>query len=130
MKRGEAIIVDRLGSIETDGARPVIYDREIGMRLLYEDPGSGAEHYLVRYPAGLKAKMHRHTAAQTIVVLEGRLAVNDEIIGPGAYCHFPPGEPPCSTLRPAMTRVCSSPFSTVPATSSPSTPEDRGPLRC
>jgi quercetin dioxygenase-like cupin family protein len=93
MKRGEAIIVDRLGSIETEGARPVIYDREIGMRLLYEDPGSGAEHYLVRYPAGLKAKMHRHTAAQTIVVLEGRLAVNDEIIGPGAYCHFPPGEP-------------------------------------
>jgi quercetin dioxygenase-like cupin family protein len=37
--------------------------------------------------------MHRHTAAQTIVVLEGRLAVNDEVVGPGAYCHFSPGEP-------------------------------------
>jgi hypothetical protein len=27
------------------------------------------------------------------VVLEGRLAVNDQVVGPGAYCHFPPGEP-------------------------------------
>jgi hypothetical protein len=26
------------------------------------------------------------------VVLEGRLAVNNEVIGPGAYCHFPAGE--------------------------------------
>jgi hypothetical protein len=26
------------------------------------------------------------------VVLEGRLAVSDEVIGPGAYCHFPAGE--------------------------------------
>jgi hypothetical protein len=26
------------------------------------------------------------------VVLEGRLEVNNEVIGPGAYCHFPPGE--------------------------------------
>ena len=36
--------------------------------------------------------MHRRTAAHTIIVLEGRLAVNDEVIGPGAYCHFPAGE--------------------------------------
>jgi quercetin dioxygenase-like cupin family protein len=89
---GDAIIVDELSSAETDGSQLVIYDREIGVRLLYQDPGSGAEHYLIRYPAGLKVRLHRHTPAQTVVVLEGRLAVNDEIIGPGAYCHFPPGE--------------------------------------
>ena len=69
-----------------------IYDREIGVRLLHQDSVSGAEHYLIRYPAGLKTRAHRHTASQTIVVLEGRLAVNGEVIGPGAYCHFPPGE--------------------------------------
>jgi quercetin dioxygenase-like cupin family protein len=61
------------------------------VRLLYEDPDSGAEHYLIRYPAGLNACLHRHTAAHTIVVLKGRLAVN-EVIGPGASCHFPAGE--------------------------------------
>jgi quercetin dioxygenase-like cupin family protein len=92
MEHGEAIVQDHLGSVEMDTSRPVVYDREIGLRLLYEDPGSGAEHYVVRYPAGLKARTHRHTAAQTIVVLDGRLAVNDAVIGPGAYCHFPGGE--------------------------------------
>jgi hypothetical protein len=92
MEYGEAIIVDNLDSVQLDRSHPVIYDREIGVRLLYEDPESGAEHYLIRYPAGLNARRHRHTAAHTIVVLEGRLVVNDKVIGPSAYCHFPAGE--------------------------------------
>lgn len=92
MKYGEAIIVDRLSSVETDQSQLVIYDREIGVRLLYQDLVSGVEHYLIRYPAGLKARLHRHTAAHTIVVLEGQLSVNSQVIGPGSYCHFPPGE--------------------------------------
>lgn len=92
MEFGEAIIVDALGSADTHSSQLVIYDGNIGVLPLYQDPVSGAEHYLIRYPAGLKARVHRHTPAQTIVVLEGRLAVNDEVIGPGGYCHFPPGE--------------------------------------
>ena len=92
MKYGRAVIVDSLGSTELDRSQPVIYDREIGLRLLYQDPDSGAEHYVVRYPAGLEARFHRHTAAHTIVVLEGRLDVNDQVVGPGSYCHFPAGE--------------------------------------
>jgi quercetin dioxygenase-like cupin family protein len=93
MKYGDAIIFDNLDSVETRGSKIVVYDREIGVRLLYEDPQTGAEHYLIRYPAGLKARPHRHTAAHTFVVLEGRLAVNDHEVGPGSYCHFPAGEP-------------------------------------
>jgi quercetin dioxygenase-like cupin family protein len=93
MEFGEVTILDHLGAVEMGQSQPVIYDRPIGMRLLYEDPVSGAEHFLIRYPAGLKAELHRHTAAHTIVVLEGRLTVNDQVIGPGAYCHFPAGEP-------------------------------------
>src|SRR5436309_8358168 len=68
----EVIVVDHLDSVELDPTRPVIYDRDIGLRLLHSDPVTGAEHYLGRYPAGLKARQHKHTAAQTIVVLEGR----------------------------------------------------------
>jgi hypothetical protein len=26
------------------------------------------------------------------VVLQGHLKVNDEVVGPGSYCHFPAGE--------------------------------------
>jgi quercetin dioxygenase-like cupin family protein len=91
MEHGRAIIVHSQ-SAELGRSHPIVYDREIGLRLLYQDPDSGAEHYLVRYPAGLKARLHRHAAAQTIVVLEGRLEVNDQVVGPGAYCHFPSGE--------------------------------------
>jgi quercetin dioxygenase-like cupin family protein len=93
MEYGDAIVVDALGSAEMRPSQLAIYDREIGVRLLYRDADSEAEHYLIRYPAGLKAQAHRHAAAQTIVVLEGRLQVNDDVIGPGAYCHFPAGQP-------------------------------------
>lgn len=92
MEGRHAIVVEALASAATQPSRPVIYDRDIGVRLLHSDPESGAEHYLVRYPPGLKARQHRHTAAHTIVLLEGHLQVNDRVIGPGSYCHFPAGE--------------------------------------
>ena len=92
MEYGRATIVDNLRSAELRRSQSVIYDREVDLRLLYQDPDSGAEHYLIRYPAGLKTRLHRHTAAHTIVVLDGRLEVNGQVIGPAAYCHFPPGE--------------------------------------
>ena len=78
-------------AIELDESQPAIYDRPIGLRLLHQDPASGAEHYVVRYPAGLRARRHRHTAAHTIVVLEGSLEVNGATVGPGSYVHFPAG---------------------------------------
>jgi quercetin dioxygenase-like cupin family protein len=104
MEHGRAEIVDALASVELTRSRSVIYDREIGLRLLYRDPSSGAEHYVIRYPAGLGARRHRHTAAHTIVVLEGRLEVNGEIVGPQAYCHVPAGEP--MTHAPAEGESC------------------------
>jgi quercetin dioxygenase-like cupin family protein len=92
MAYGRATIVDDLGAAELPRSQPVIYDREIGLKLLYQDPASGEEHYLVRYPAGLQARTHKHSVAQTIVLLQGRLEVNGVVIGPGSYCHFPAGE--------------------------------------
>ena len=92
MQYGRVVIVDDLRSVELGPSSSVIYDRDIGLHLLHQDPDSGAEHYLIRYPAGLKTQSHKHTAAHTIVVLEGRLTVNDQTVGPGAYCHFPAGE--------------------------------------
>jgi quercetin dioxygenase-like cupin family protein len=91
MSPQEAIIIGQLNAVQLGQSQPVIYDRPIGVRLLHQDPDSGAEHYLIRYPAGLKAQRHRHTAAHTIIVLEGQLAANDTVIGPGSYCHFPAG---------------------------------------
>ncbi|MBV9101104.1 MAG: hypothetical protein JOZ46_04570 [Candidatus Dormibacteraeota bacterium] len=92
MEPGNAIIASDLSTAELRPSRNVVYDREIGVRLLHEDPLSGAEHYLIRYPPGLTSRLHRHTAAHTIVLLEGRLAVNGVVVGPGSYCHFFAGE--------------------------------------
>jgi quercetin dioxygenase-like cupin family protein len=92
MEYGRTVIVEDLSAVDLGVTRSAIYDREIGLRTLYEDPDSGAEHYLIRYPRGLKTRLHQHTAAHTILVLEGRLQVNDKVIGSGSYCHFPAGE--------------------------------------
>lgn len=95
MDYGAAVIVSELSSLELaapDQAAAAVYDQPIGLRLLYEDPGSGEEHYVVRYPAGLKGRPHQHTAAHTIIVLEGQLDANGRVIGPGSYAHFPAGE--------------------------------------
>ena len=92
MEYGRAILVEGLLSLELEPSQPAIYDRVIGVRTLYEDPDSGAEHYLIRYPPGLKTHLHRHTFAHTFLVLEGQLEANSLIVGPGAYCHFPAGE--------------------------------------
>jgi quercetin dioxygenase-like cupin family protein len=88
-----AIVVGGLRALMLDESQPAIYDRPIGVRLLHQDPATGAEHYLIRYPAGLVAQRHRHTAAHTIVVLDGQLEANGQVIGPGSYCHFPAGAP-------------------------------------
>ena len=93
MDDNDAVIIDGLASLELDQSQPSIYDRPIGVRLLHHDPTSGAEHYLIRYPAGLQARVHRHSAAHTIVVLEGRLEADGRHLGPGSYCHFPAGAP-------------------------------------
>ena len=93
---GAPIIVDQLRRIELHepaAAAAAVYDRPISLRLLYEDPASGEEHYLVRYPTGVRARLHRHAAAHTMVVLDGRLEVNGQVVGPGSYVHFPAGEP-------------------------------------
>src|ERR1700758_11855 len=37
------------------------------------------------------AQRHRHTAAHTMIVLEGHLLANETVVGPGAYAHFPAG---------------------------------------
>ncbi len=95
MELGNAVIVDGLESLPLSApgsAAAAVYDAEIGIRLLHQDAASGEEHYLVRYPAGLRGRAHRHGAAHTIVVLDGRLRANGIEIGPHAYAHFPAGE--------------------------------------
>ena len=88
---GEALVVGDLLALDTEPSQPEIYDRPVGLRLLHQDPRTGAEHWLVRYPAGLVERWHRHSAAHTVVVLEGALDVDGVVVGAGGWCHFPAG---------------------------------------
>jgi quercetin dioxygenase-like cupin family protein len=88
-----ATFIDQLARQGLAESQPAIYDRPIGLRLLYQDPHSGAEHYLVRYPAGLRGQVHRHSAAHTIVVIEGVLHADGRALPAGSYAHFPAETP-------------------------------------
>lgn len=85
------ILQPQLASAELGESQPIVYDRPIGLRLLYQDPQSGAEHYLIRYPPDLNAQRHRHSAAHTIVVLDGVMEANGELLRAGSYAHFEGG---------------------------------------
>jgi len=91
MTTPSAILLDDLASLELEQSQPEVYDRPIGLRLLHQDPGSGAEHYLVRYPAGLRGQPHRHSAAHTIIVLDGAMQLDEQLLHPGAYAHHAAG---------------------------------------
>jgi len=96
MQLGDAVIIEDLRALVLDSPGPgaaAVYDQPIGLRLLYEDAASGEEHYLIRYPAGVNGRVHQHSVAHTIVVLEGSLDANGQVIGPGSYAHFPAHQP-------------------------------------
>jgi hypothetical protein len=53
MDYGNATIADGLTALDfrgPSGTAAAVYDRPIGLRVLYEDPASGEEHYVVRSP--------------------------------------------------------------------------------
>jgi quercetin dioxygenase-like cupin family protein len=86
-----SVLQDDLASLELEPSQPAIYDRPIGLRLLYQDPRSGAEHYLIRYPPNLRTQRHRHTSAHTIIVLDGAMEANGQLLHAGSYGHFEAG---------------------------------------
>ncbi len=97
-------------------AAPAIYDRPVGLRQLHVDPDTGAEHYLVHSPQGLR-RLSTTTAWPTPTSSwTGRSAPTD--LGPGSYCHFPAMTVMHHEPAPAAT-AGSSRSSTGPSTSTP-----------
>ena len=59
---------------------------------LMEDPDTGMEIRLVKYPAGVINKLHTHPCAHGMFVLEGTLVTHDGQYGPGNFVWFPEGQ--------------------------------------
>jgi quercetin dioxygenase-like cupin family protein len=85
------VIVEDVRTLALRSSVQPAYDRPFDLQALYVDPRSGAEHYVIHYPAGTKAKWHRHSAAHTMIVVAGELVANGEHLGVGGYAHFPGG---------------------------------------
>ncbi len=60
-------------------------------KLLVQDPDTGMEVRLIRYPAGFVATWHTHPCAHGIYVLEGTLMTHAGTYGPGSCVGVPVG---------------------------------------
>lgn len=60
---------------------------------LINDPDTGMEVRLVRYPKGVINKLHVHPCAHGMYVLEGTLVTHSGSYGPGHFVWFPEGTP-------------------------------------
>jgi quercetin dioxygenase-like cupin family protein len=71
------------------------FNERIGCALyrknLIEDPDTGMEVRIVRYPAGVINPLHTHNCAHGMYVLEGTLVTNAGNYGPGNFVWFPEG---------------------------------------
>jgi len=65
--------------------------RSLFRKLLIQDPETGMEIRLVRYPAGLINPRHTHPCAHAMYVLEGTLVTHAGNYGPGSFVWFPEG---------------------------------------
>lgn len=83
------VIHPDLRAIELRTTEQPAYDRPFELELLHADERTGAEHYVVRYRPGTKARPHHHSAAHTIIVLDGHMVVDGKRLGPGGYAHHP-----------------------------------------
>lgn len=66
--------------------------RTLFRKNLVEDPDTGMEVRIVRYPAGVINVSHTHPCAHGMYVIEGVLQTHDGAFGPGNFVWFPEGE--------------------------------------
>jgi quercetin dioxygenase-like cupin family protein len=65
--------------------------RSVYRKNLIEDPETGMEIRVVRYPAGVVNPRHTHPCAHGMFVLEGTLLTHAGSYGPGSFVWFPEG---------------------------------------
>ena len=66
--------------------------RNLYRKMLYEDPDTGADIRMVKYPAGVINPTHTHPCGHGMYVLEGTLVTHKGSYGPGSFVWFPEGE--------------------------------------
>ena len=58
---------------------------------LYEDPETGMNFHVRKYPAGFMVTTHVHQCSHGLYVLSGHLKTNTGVYGPGTLIWYPEG---------------------------------------
>jgi mannose-6-phosphate isomerase-like protein (cupin superfamily) len=65
----------------------------IDRKLLFTDPASGTETFLLRFAPGAWLPAHAHRLCEQCLMLEGDVRIGDETFGPGDFHAVPAGTP-------------------------------------
>ena len=65
--------------------------RALYRKPLLQDPDTGMEILVVRYPAGVTIPWHTHPCAHGMYILDGTLVTHAGSFGPGSFVWFPEG---------------------------------------
>lgn len=66
-------------------------DAKIPVKVLFSDPDTGMEVFLIRYAAGFTNTWHTHPHAHGMYILDGILNTHKGEFGPGSFVWFPEG---------------------------------------
>ena len=65
--------------------------RTLHRKEIFQDPDTGMQVRMVRYPVGFINPWHTHPCAHGMYVLEGTLVTHEGSYGPGSFVWFPEG---------------------------------------
>jgi hypothetical protein len=92
MEHGQPVIVPDLTSVDLRETVAGMYSAPVASAPLAGHPARGSRHTVYRYPPGTEAAPHRYPCGHAVLVLSGRLRINDVELGVGGYAYFPGGE--------------------------------------
>jgi len=80
------------------GPCPPLFAKGCQIAVLHGDPAKSNADVLLRVPGGFKLPPHRHTSAERMILIGGRLKVRYQgsparTLGPGHYAYGPAGLP-------------------------------------
>lgn len=90
MERQEMIVVDT-ATMPWEERYQAVLGKTHYRKFLVQDPDTGMEVRVHRYPAGYMTTWHSHTCAHGMYVLEGTLVAHPGSYGPGSFVWFPEG---------------------------------------
>ena len=90
MESSEMITID-VNSMPWEARFKEEHGQTVYRKLLLQDPDTGMEIRLLRYPAGVVIPWHTHPCAHGMYVLEGTLVTQAGSYGPGSFVWFPEG---------------------------------------